>query len=83
MTTAQGKALGTVAAHDPASDGTFTFGEGFTYTFDPLNRAVVGAFDFIGLAEHEISEIMGRIPGLGSLVLGTPTFLPHDLFRYT
>ena len=35
-----------------------------------------GAFDFIGLAEHEIFEIMGRIPGLST------RYTPHDLFRY-
>jgi len=39
---------------------------------------VAGAFDFIGVAEHELTEIMGRIPGLD------PTeYVIHDLFRYT
>jgi hypothetical protein len=84
VTTAQGKALGLVAANNPATDGTFTFGAGNSYTFDPSNRAVSGAYDFVGLAEHEISEIMGRIPGLGTTAFnGSPAYLPHDLFRYT
>jgi hypothetical protein len=67
----------------PPSDGTFTFGAGFNYTFDPNNRAVSGAYDFIGVATHEISEIMGRIPGLGTSIAGHPSYMPFDLFRYS
>ena len=80
---AQGKALGLIPS-DATSDGTFTFGAGFSYTYDPNNRAVAGKFDFIGVAFHEISEIMGRIPGLGTnFGDGGPDYLPFDLFRYT
>jgi hypothetical protein len=63
--------------------GTFTFGAGQPYTFDPNNRAVPGEFDFIGLAEHEISEVMGRIGGLGQDFGGGPAWFPNDLLRYT
>src|SRR5882724_6540246 len=80
---AQGKALGLIPS-DATQDGTFTFGAGFSYTYDPTNRAVAGKFDFIGVAFHEISEIMGRIPGLGTnFGDGGPDYLPFDLFRYT
>lgn len=81
---AQAKALGARAANDPATDGTFTYNSTLTYTFDPNNRQVAGAFDFIGVAEHEISEIMGRIPGLGASFCQTcgTDFLVFDLFRY-
>lgn len=80
---AQAKALGLIAS-DATSDGTFTFGAGFSYTYDPTNRAVAGKIDFIGVAFHEISEIMGRIPGLGAnFGDGGPDYLPFDLFRYT
>lgn len=78
---AQGKALGLIAS-DATIDGTFTFGAGFSYTYDPLNRAVAGKFDFIGIAEHEISEIMGRIGLLGLNLTGVPNYLPADLFHY-
>lgn len=81
---AQAKALGLRPADDPYTDGIFAFGAGYTYTFDPNNRAVSGAFDFIGLAQHEISEIMGRIPGLGTTAItGVPAYLPYDFFRYS
>jgi len=80
---AQAKALG-VIPDDLTTDGIFTFSNAQSYTFDPNNRQVAGKFDFIGVAEHEISEIMGRIPGLGTtLISGQPAYLINDLFRYT
>ena len=83
VSTAEGKALGLVGANNAASDGTFTFGSGFSYTFDPNHRAVAGEIDFIGVAEHEISEIMGRGNLLGSNLTGSANYEPFDLFRYT
>jgi hypothetical protein len=80
---AQAKALG-VLASDGNNDGTFTFGAGNAFTYDPANRAVAGKIDFIGVAEHEITEIMGRLDGLGAdFGNGTPDYVPYDLFRYT
>ncbi|HXI84029.1 MAG TPA: NF038122 family metalloprotease [Verrucomicrobiae bacterium] len=78
---AQAKALGIIPS-DATQDGTFTFGAGFSYTYDPLNRAVAGKFDFIGVAFHEITEIMGRIAILGQNLTGVPNYIPYDLFRY-
>jgi hypothetical protein len=83
LTRSQVKALGLLGP-SIVSDGTFTFGSGYSYTFDPSHRAVSGEIDFIGLAEHEISEIMGRSAGLTGLTLGgAPAYLTYDLFRYT
>jgi MYXO-CTERM domain-containing protein len=80
---AEAKALGLIA-DDATTDGIFTFNNTLAYTFDPNNRGVAGEFDFIGVAEHEISEIMGRIPLLGATVGGIPgSYDPNDLFRYT
>lgn len=81
LSTAQAKALGLLNATSVASDGTFSFASGQAYTYDPNNRAVAGKFDFIGVAEHEISEIMGRIAGLNAA--GFPYYTAYDLFRYT
>ncbi len=80
---AEAKALGVIGATDPGNDGKFTFNSTLAYTYDPNNRAVAGEYDFIGVAEHEISEIMGRIPGLGEILNSAPAYLPYDLFRYT
>ena len=65
------------------NDGTFTFGGGFSYTYDPANRAVAGKIDYIGVAMHEFSEIMGRIGLMGQNVFGQADYMQHDLFHYT
>jgi hypothetical protein len=80
ISAAEAQALGLADGYS-GSDGTFTFGTSFTYTTDPNDRAVAGEFDFIGIAEHEITEIMGRIPGLDQSDF--PYYLPYDLFRFT
>jgi T5SS/PEP-CTERM-associated repeat protein len=79
LSTSQEKALGLIPANAPGIDGSFTFSTtAATYTFNPNDRAVPGERDFIGLAEHEITEAMGRFAGL------SPTFYAaYDLFRYT
>jgi hypothetical protein len=64
-------------ANDTVNDGDIGFAND-TYTFDPTNRAVAGKFDFIGVAEHEITEVMGRMTFNLS-----GTFVPYDLFRFT
>jgi hypothetical protein len=80
---AQAKALG-LRTDDMMNDGTFTFGGGQKWTYDPNNRQVVGSFDFIGVAIHEFSEIMGRTSIMGdTLGTGTPQYCAFDLFHYT
>lgn len=82
VTTAQAKALGLTSDDSQSLDGVFSYNTSATYTYDPNNRQVAGAYDFIGVAEHEISEIMGRIGVLGQNI-GGPTYDALDLFRYT
>jgi hypothetical protein len=80
---AQAKALGLRPGADTAADGTFSFRVSNTsYTFDPNNRAVPGKYDFIGVAQHEFSEIMGRFALLGQTLDGSPDYAPYDLHRY-
>lgn len=79
---AQAKALGLVA-NDLSTDGTFTFGVSYAYDYNPADGITVNQFDFVGVAMHEMSEIMGRIQGLGGSIGGSPGYLLHDLFRYT
>lgn len=79
---AEVKALGLPGAlpNDSTNDGSIGFASDVTYTFDPNNRAVAGKYDFIGVAEHEITEVLGRIFGLNYLGNG---YVPYDLFRFT
>jgi hypothetical protein len=80
MSNAEAKALGLLAANASELDGWVGFNSTATYTFDPNSRAVPGAFDFIGVAEHEITEVMGRY-GFGQNGSGMRDS-PIDLFRY-
>jgi hypothetical protein len=72
------KALGNIPS-DATNDGTFTFGTTHAYTYEPANRAVPGRFDFIGVALHEITEIMGRVARLNQT--GNCN-RPYDVFRF-
>jgi len=80
--TAEAKVLGVLglSPNDPGLDGDVGFASDVSYTFDPNNRAVSGEYDFIGVAEHEISEVLGRIYALNSGISG---YVPYDLFRFT
>jgi hypothetical protein len=78
---AQAKALGLTGDPNEPFDGIFTIGTTKSYTFDPNNRAVFGAYDYIGLVEHEFSHIMGRIGALNQP--NFPYYSPFDLFRFT
>ncbi len=76
---AEAKALGLgLSANDTNVDGSVGFGTSYNFTFDPTNRAVAGKYDFIAVAEHEITEVMGRVTYDLSTV-----FIPYDLFRFT
>jgi hypothetical protein len=79
--TAEAKALNLYPSDVPGIDGEVGFGtNGISYTFDPTNRIVPGEYDFIGVAEHELSEAMGRTNfGLDS----TGDYIPFDLYHFT
>jgi hypothetical protein len=67
--------------NDTNNDGAVYFGPNVNWTFDPTNRAVPGAYDFISVAEHEISEVLGRCYALNYNPSGG--YVPYDLFRFT
>src|SRR5207249_4355302 len=65
MATAEAKALGLRSSG--GTDGFVGFDATARWTFDPNNRAMSGAFDFLGVAEHEFSEVLGRSADLVAL----------------
>ncbi len=81
MATAEAKALGLISATATASDGAVGFNSGLTYDFNPSDGITAGSYDFVGLALHELAEVLGRdtsITSIASLFYQTPV----DLFRY-
>lgn len=84
---AEARALGSIGGtvyappKNATQDGQVIFASTVNYTFDPTNRAVAGEYDFIGVVEHEISEVLGRGSGLGTI--NGNGYVPYDLFRFT
>jgi T5SS/PEP-CTERM-associated repeat protein len=84
LSAAQAVALNLPGADNSSMDGTFMFNTSQSFSLDPYDRAASSSsYDFIGTAEHEFGEIMGRIPGLGTSDGTNPYYLPFDLYRFT
>jgi hypothetical protein len=91
MTWANARALGLTDAHDSTVDGSVSFSSTFNWDFDPTNGVDSNAFDFIGVATHEIGHALGFVSGVDTLDANrsNPNLLdsqftyiaPADLFR--
>ena len=87
LTNANAKALGltpvaqVVGGCASACDGFIEFSNGFTYDYDRSNGISSGAFDFVGLAEHEIGHALGFISGVDVLD-GNANAFPANAFTY-
>lgn len=90
LTWANARALGLTAAHDNTVDGSVAFSDAFTWDFDPSDGINGDAFDFIGVATHEIGHALGFVSGVdtldgnrsGAFADSVFTYIaPADLFR--
>ncbi len=89
MTNANAKALG--LATTGTSDASISFSSNFTWDFDRSDGISGGAYDFVGIAAHEIGHALGFISGVdevdsynGSRFDNQLTYVnPLDLFRYS
>ncbi len=87
---AQEQAWGLLPANDGEVDGYVGFGAesngpgGVTYDFNTGGSVPQGEYYFVGIAEHELTHVLGRISDIGYGYAGnggTDTVL--DLFQYT
>jgi hypothetical protein len=78
---ANAQALGFLPASINPDSGYVGFASTVKWDFNPADGVTAGAYDFQGLAAHEISEVLGRITGLHS---ATPMFATmFDALRYS
>lgn len=67
LSTANAKALGLIAPFSPGIDATIKFSSNFNFDFDRSNGIGSGAFDFVGVAIHEIGHALGFYSGVDTL----------------
>lgn len=82
MTWANARALGLVPNSDKRSDGNISFSTAFTWDFNPNDGITAGAFDFIGVAAHEIGHALGFISGVDTLDLNRSGNFSDAVFTY-
>jgi hypothetical protein len=84
VTSAEAKTLGLLDGASSAPDGYLGLSDAYPMDYRtnvPGNRVGPDQYDAIGIAKHEISEVMGRVGSVGS-VMGPDVYTPLDLFRY-
>ncbi len=79
LSNAQAQALGfATGSYGPGADGAVTFGaDASQLDFSTTNFAVSGEYDFIGVAEHELTHALGRTTNGND----NPSYI-MDLYRY-
>lgn len=82
VATAEAKALGFTNPISSAVDGSIGFGSSWSYSTSPA-KIGPGQFDLQAVAQHEITEVMGRLGIEGQSVGGVSAYAPLDLFNFS
>ena len=77
VTGSEQQALGLSVGGGVAGDIELSTSSSIHFDYSTTDRAVAGEYDAIGVVEHEISEIMGRVA-----YYPPDGYAPLDLFRY-
>ena len=64
ITSANAKALGLIEGDSVGIDAQITFNSDITFDFDPTDGITDGAFDFVGIATHELGHALGVVSGV-------------------
>ena len=86
VTQAEAAALGLLPAGVTATGSVgFSTTATFDYAADNTSTSVpAGQYDFFAVAAHEISEVLGRVVGVGQTIPGVgKAYYPLDLFHYS
>jgi hypothetical protein len=76
---AEQKALGFLPGNDPAIDGSVGFSSIYPFSYGVNTPPEAGQYYFVGIVEHEISEVLGRVSWLNDI----GSYGVMDLFRYS
>ncbi len=87
ITSAQAKDAGLINSYSSGTDGYIGFGSGFHWNVNSTTGAAgtgtgTGQYDLQSVAQHEITEVMGRIEMQGQTFNGARTYTTTDLFNF-
>ncbi len=79
---AEAKAFGLISPSSTAVDGFVGFSSTYPMYYGSSGPVPSNQYDLYSIAEHEITEVMGRIELEGANYAGLATYTPLDLFNY-
>jgi len=83
ITSAETKAFGYVNPSSSALDGYVGFSSAYPMDYATSGSVPSNQYDLYSIAEHELTEVMGRIGVEGAIMNGAKTYTPLDLFNYS
>jgi hypothetical protein len=83
ITSAETKAMGYVNPTSTSLDGYVGFSSSYPMSYATSGTPASNQFDLFSIAEHELTEVMGRIGVEGASMNGAATYTPLDPFHYS
>ncbi len=83
ITSAETKAMGYVNPTSTSLDGYVGFSSSYPMYYGTAGTPPANQYDLFSVAEHELTEVMGRIGVEGASMNGAATYTPLDLYHYS